>query len=180
MILRRGSTRRFAHVSLSFDQLSTVLDRSIGGIAADFLNPFGAQLNDLYVIVNAVDGLHPGSYYCNRERRGLELLKEGDFRHQAGYLGLEQELPADASVAIFFLTDLEAVFERFGNRGYRAVQLEAGLIGGKLYLAAYAQHLGASGLTFYDDDVVNFFSPHAEGKNAVFLVALGKNTQRSR
>jgi hypothetical protein len=36
-------------------------------------------------------------------------------------------------------------------------------------------HLGTSGLTFYDDDVVTFFSPHAEGKNAVFLVALGKS-----
>jgi hypothetical protein len=89
--------------------------------------------------------LRPGSYYFNRERRGLELLKEGDFRNEAGYLGLEQELPADASLAIFFLADLEAIFDRFGNRGYRAVQLEAGLIGGKLYVAAYAQNLGGSG-----------------------------------
>lgn len=109
----------------------------------------------------------------------MELLKEGDFRNKAGYLGLEQELPADASFAMFFLADLEAIFECFGNRGYRAVQLEAGLIGGKLYLAAYALHLGASGLTFYDDDVVSFFSPHAEGKNAVFLVTVGKSTKRS-
>ena len=50
------------------------------------------------------------------------------------------------------------------NRGYRAVQLEAGIIGGRIYLAAYAQHLGATGLTFFDDDVINFFSPHAKGK----------------
>jgi len=39
--------------------------------------------------------------------------------------------------------------QRFGNRGYRAVQLEAGILGGKLYLAAYAQRLGATGLTFF-------------------------------
>ena len=43
-----------------------------------------------------------------------------------------------ATIAVFFLADLEAIFQRFGNRGYRAVQLEAGIIGGKLYLAAYA------------------------------------------
>jgi hypothetical protein len=55
--------------------------------------------------------------------------------------------------------------------------LEAGLIGGRMYLAAYAQRLGASGLTFYDDDVVNFFSPHAKGKSAIFLVALGKSVK---
>src|SRR5205814_3348671 len=111
-------------------------------------------------------------------RRAMELLKQGDFRAQAGYLGLEQDLPADASVAVFFLADLQAVFERFGSRGYRAVQLEAGIIGGKLYLAAYALHLGATGLTFYDDDVIQFFSPHAEGKSAIFLVAVGHSARQ--
>jgi SagB-type dehydrogenase family enzyme len=175
VILRRGSTRQFAREPISFVQLSTILDRSTRGIAADFLHPFGSSLNDLYLIVNAVEGLPSGAYFFHRERRGLQLLRKGDFRRQAGDLGLEQELPADASVAIFFLADLEAIFERYGNRGYRAVQLEAGIVGGKLYLAAYALRLGASGLTFYDDDVVSFFSPHAEGKSAVFLVALGKS-----
>jgi SagB-type dehydrogenase family enzyme len=179
VILRRGSTRRFAREPISFIEFSTILDRSTRGVAADFLNPLGEQLNDLYLIVHAVEGLRPGTYFFNPERRGLELLKEGDFRSKAGYLGLEQELPADASVAIFFLADLKAIFEAFGNRGYRAVQLEAGIIGGKLYLEAYALQLGASGLTFYDDDVVSFFSPHADGNSAVFLVALGRGRRRS-
>ena len=68
--------------------------------------------------------------------------------------------------------------ERFGNRGYRAVQLEAGILGGKAYLAAYAQGLGATGLTFYDDDVTRFFSPHAAGMSAIFLMAVGKSAKR--
>jgi len=88
-------------------------------------------------------------------------------------------LPADAAVDIFFLADLRPIFERFGNRGYRAVQLEAGVLGGKIYIAAYAQRLGATGLTFYDDEVTRFFSPHAEGKSAIFLVAVGKSAKRS-
>jgi SagB-type dehydrogenase family enzyme len=180
VILRRGSTRRFAREPIGFAQLSTILDRSTRGVPADFLDPFGTTLNDLYLIVNAVDGLPAGSYFFDRTRRRFELLKEGNFRSQAGDLGLEQELPADASVAIFFLADLKAIFERYGNRGYRGVQLEAGIVGGKLYLAAYALHLGATGLTFYDDDVVSFFSPHAEGKSAVFLVALGKSAKQSQ
>jgi hypothetical protein len=79
---------------------------------------------------------------------------------------------------VFFLADLRLILERYGNRGYRAVQLEAGIIGGKLYLATYALRLGASGLTFYDDDVTNFFSPHAQGKSAIFLTALGKSARR--
>ena len=109
----------------------------------------------------------------------LERLKEGVFRAEAHYLGLEQDLPSEASVAVFFLADLRQILRRFGNRGYRAVQLEAGILGGKMYLAACALGLGATGLTFYDDDVTEFFSPHAEGKSAIFLMAVGQ-TRKSK
>ncbi len=177
VIQRRGSSRRFARQSITFTQLSTLLERATHGIPADFLSPFGNQLNDMYLIVHSVEALRPGAYFFHREKKQLELLKAGDFRERAGYLGLEQELPADASVDIFFLADLNKIIAAFGNRGYRAAQLEAGILGGKLYLGAYAQKLGATGLTFYDDDVVNFFAPHAKGKSAIFLVACGHPTK---
>jgi SagB-type dehydrogenase family enzyme len=178
VIQRRGSTRQFAREPITLAQLSTLLDRSTRGIPADFLQPFGEQLNDLYLIVNAVEGLDPGAYVFHRRQTMLECLKNGDFRNEASYLGLEQELPGDASVAIFYLADLPAILDRFGNRGYRAVQLEAGILGGKIYLAAYAQRLGASGLTFFDDDVTRFFSPHAAGMSAIFLMAVGRSARR--
>lgn len=179
VISRRGSTRQFSRDPLTLAQLSLILDRCTRGIPADFLDPVGSHLNDLYLIVNNVVGLGPGAYVYHWQRKVLELLKPGDFRDKAGYLGLEQQLPADAAVDVFFLADLKKILERYGNRGYRAAQLEAGILGGKLYLAAYAQRLGASGLTFYDDDVVNFFSPHARGKSAIFLMTLGRSALRS-
>jgi len=179
VILRRGSTRTFDRTaSITLAQLSTILDYATLGLPADFLEPPGAQLNDLYLIVHSVQGLKPGAYFFRREQNTLELLKEGEFRAEAHYLGLEQELPADACVNIFFLADLKRILERYGNRGYRAVQLEAGAIGGRMYLAAYAQHLGATGLTFFDDDVVKFFSPHAKDKSAIFLLAIGRPLKR--
>jgi SagB-type dehydrogenase family enzyme len=195
VILKRGSTRRFDRGSgLSFNQFSTLLYRSTRGIPADFLSvvagatpvaptpgsaPAGApHLNQIYMIVHAVDGLEPGAYALDRDGRALEMIKAGEFRREAGYLGLEQALPAEAAATIFFIADLNAVFERFGNRGYRAAQLESGIIGGKIYLAAYAQGVGASGLTFYDDDVIEFFSPRAQGKSAIFQVAIGRSARR--
>jgi SagB-type dehydrogenase family enzyme len=179
VILRRGSTRMFDKTaSISLAQLSAIFDSATRGLPADFLEPPGVQLSDLYLIVHSVQGLKPGAYFFRRERNTLELLKEGEFRAEACHLGLEQQLPADACVDIFFLADLEGILERYGNRGYRAVQLEAGAIGGRMYLAAYAQRLGATGLTFFDDDVINFFSPHAKGKSAIFLLAIGKPLKR--
>ena len=178
VIARRGSTRQFSRDPITLAQLSTMLDRSTHGIPADFLEPFGSHLNDPYLIVNNVVGLTPGAYVYHWEEKLLELLKRGEFRGKAGYLGLEQQIPSDAAVDVFFLADLKKILERYGNRGYRAVQLEAGILGGKLYLSAYAQKLGCSGLTFYDDDVISFFSPHARGKSAIFLIALGRSAIR--
>ena len=178
VIVRRGSTREFSRDSITFAQLSTMLDRATRGIDADCFPSVESSLNDLYLIVHAVEGLPSGAYVFRRQERALELLKEGDFRREAGYLGLGQEIPADCSVNVYFLADLENIFKRFGNRGYRVAQLEAAIMGGKLYLAAYAQRLGASGLTFFDDDVTEFFSPHAAGKSVMFLIALGKSAKR--
>ena len=174
VILRRGSTRRFAHAPMTFPQLSTILDRSTRGIPTDFLGGPGTSLIDTYLIVNAVEGLPSGAYYFSPSRGSLESLKQGAFRREAGYLCLEQELGADASVVVFFLADLERILEQYGNRGYSAAQLEAGVRGGKMYLCAYALGLGATGTTFYDDDVITFFSPHAQGNAAIFVVALGR------
>jgi SagB-type dehydrogenase family enzyme len=177
VILRRGSSRRFARESISLEQLATALS-SISGIAADLTQSGGRLLNDVYIIVNGVEGLPSGSYVYHPDKSALELLREGEFRDEAGDLGLEQALPADASANVFFLADLAPILERFGNRGYRVTQLEAAINGGRLYLASYALGLGATGLTFYDDDVTGFFSPHAEGKSAMFLVALGHPVKR--
>jgi SagB-type dehydrogenase family enzyme len=175
VILHRGSTRTFDKAaSITLAQLSTILEHATRGLRAGFLQTPGSQLNHLYLIVHSVQDLKPGAYFFAREQNTIELLKEGEFRAAAHHLGLEQQLPADACVDIFFLADLKSILRRYGNRGYRAVQLEAGVIGGKMYLAAYAQYLGATGLTFFDDDVVNFFSPHAKDKSAIFLVAIGK------
>ena len=179
VVLRRGSTRTFDKTeSITLPQLSTILECATRGLPADFLEPPGAQLNDLYLIVHSVQGLKPGAYFFQREGNTVEVLKTGEFRAEAYHLGLEQELPADACVTIFFLVDLERILERYGNRGYRAVQLEAGAIGGRMYLAAYTQGLGATGLTFFDDDVIEFFSPHAKAKSAIFLLAIGKPLKR--
>jgi SagB-type dehydrogenase family enzyme len=180
VIRQRGSTRRFAREPMSFSQLSTILAHATTGVPADFLGPGGISLLDIYLIANAVADLPSGSYVFAPQEQVLELLNARDFREEAGHLCFEQALSADASTVVFFMADLEGVLQRFGNRGYRAVQLEAGTVGGKLYLCAGALGLGASGLTFYDDDVTAFFAPHAIGKSAIFVVALGKTAPENR
>jgi SagB-type dehydrogenase family enzyme len=178
VIVRRGSSRRFRQSAIPYRYLSLMLTAATTDLDVDFLGAPAATLTQLYLIANNVEGLPPGSYIFHPRLSALEQLQEGDFREQAGYLGLEQELPRDASADVFFLTDLDPVLERYGNRGYRLAQMEASIRGGRLYVAAYALKLGASGLTFFDDDVTDFFSPHAQGKSVMFLIALGRPARR--
>jgi SagB-type dehydrogenase family enzyme len=179
-VLERGSTRRFSREPISYPQLSAILDRSTSGVPTDFLGPEGVSLLDLYIIVNAVEGLPSGAYFFSPRRRGLDLLQEGNLREEAGHLCFEQALGADASVVVFFLADLGRILGRYGNRGYRAAQLEAGVGGGKIYLCAHSLGLGASGITFYDDDITDFFSPHAADKSPIFVITLGNPAPRNR
>ncbi|MFY9554692.1 MAG: SagB family peptide dehydrogenase [Blastocatellia bacterium] len=172
VIQRRASTRRFARKAMPLADLSWIIDGATHGIPADFLRG-ETYLTDVYAIVNRVEGLPPGAYYYRRADRALELLKPGDFSDKAAYLTLEQELGGDACVTFFFMADLKSVLEAYGNRGYRAAQMEAGIIGGKMYLLAYDLKRGGTGLTFYDDDVTHFFSPHAADKSCMLVVSVG-------
>ena len=169
VIAQRGSTRRFARQPIPAAQLSALLHAAAAPIPADY----GGGLTDIYLIANAVDGLAAGTYYYDRAAGRLALLQAGDFRAEAGHLCFEQALGADAAAVAFFMTDLEAALARLGSRGYRAAQLEAGLTGGRMYLGSHSMGWGATGMTFYDDAVSAFLSPHAAGKSLMFLVGLG-------
>jgi SagB-type dehydrogenase family enzyme len=180
VIRKRGSARRFQRTPVSLDDLDALLYAATRGIPSDVMGTYGPAMCSLYLIVNAVSGMEPGAYAYVSETHTLETLRTGDFRADAGYLDLGQELAADAALNVYVLTDLERVLSTLGDRGYRAAQLEASIISGKLYLASYARDLSATGLTFFDDDVVRFFGPHAAGKSVMFLTAIGHRAPRMR
>jgi SagB-type dehydrogenase family enzyme len=175
VILRRGSSRRFSRSTISYHQLSTILYSSTRGVPLDFKKD-QESLVDIYLIANAVEDITPGHYFYNRYTNSLEQLdtmKEITSRNESGYLCLGQSLFSDASAVFFLMADLDTVLEALGNRGYRACEFEAGVVVGKIYLSSYAQGLGASGSTFYDDAVTEAFSPHAKDKAAMIAVGVG-------
>ena len=180
IILLRGSSRRFARKPISFEQLCNILHSSATGIPLDFTKGGKVSITDAYFIANDVEGLPRGSYYFNRNSESLDLLKRDVHRDVSGYLCLWQSLFSDASIVFFLMTPLEQVIASYGNRGYRAAQFEAGIIAGKIYLAAYAQGIGASGSTFFDDAVTEFFSPHATDKSTMIAIGVGVPGYKSK
>ena len=133
VVLRRGSTRRFANAPIPFSILSTILTSSNRGIPLDFFRKEGSSLIDIYLICNDVEGVPAGGYFFNRKLNTLDLLKLKVSREMSGYLCLGQSLFSQASAVLFLMTNLQKVLEALGNRGYRASQFEAGIIAGKIY-----------------------------------------------
>jgi SagB-type dehydrogenase family enzyme len=171
-ILRRGSTRAFRHAPLGAALQRAILDAALRRLPLD-VDDAAPPLVDTYVLAHAVEGLAPGAYAWDPATRALRAVRRGQFRREGAELCLEQPLGGDASAVAFFLSRLGPVLARWGDRGYRAANLAAGLLGGRLYLAAYGVGAGATGLTFYDDAVVRFFEPDAAGSDALFVTALG-------
>src|SRR5262245_2762908 len=179
VVRRRSSTRRFVERPITAGELAAVLTLPTRGASADFLRGQPTLL-ETYVIVNDVEGIPSGAYHYRRVAQQLELLQGGDFRDTAGFLCLDQALARDASAVLFYLADLPRIRLAFGERGDRLAELEAGLLAGRAYLAAYSVGRGATGLTFYDDEVTRFFSPHAAGRAPLLVVAVGVPARRLR
>ena len=174
IVLRRRSTRNYdTGVEIAFDAFSTLLERSTRGVVSDVLTP-GAPLTELYLIVNAVQGLAPGVYRHHPARNAVELLRAGDFREDAARIAARQQYAGDAHVNLYYLAHLPSILERYGDRGYRLAQLEGALHAGKLHLGTHALGLGAVAATAFDDEVTDFFSPHADGQDYMFVTVFGR------
>jgi len=177
VIARRGSTRKFAPAWLDFTKFSNLMKMGTQPIPTDFYGEFGQIYNKVYVVVNGVEEVPIGSYRYFPEHNQLQSLQQGYFREECRKMGLNQDLAHDCAVMVVFIADLEQLLEVYGNRAYRIAQLEAAIFAGKMYLAAYAQGIGATGLTFADDEVTAFFD---EPNNLVsFMLCLGIKAKKS-
>jgi hypothetical protein len=136
VILRRGSTRlmvRGASVPRTF--LEFAVTAALRGIPEPH-----------FVAVHAVDDVQPGLY---RWPDLAEPPRAGDLRDDMARICADQDLGGDASFVVLSCADLSTI----DDRGYRTAQLRAGLVEGRLHLAAYALGAGASGMTFADSEI---------------------------
>ena len=123
-----------------------------------------------FVAVHAVDGLDPGLYRWPDLDRPL---RRGPLRDELLSVCDDQDLGRDATYVVMGAVDLESV----DDRGYREAQLEAGIVSGRLHLAAYALGIGASGMTFLDSEIVALLGEPLAG---LLFTCIGVPTYRGK
>jgi SagB-type dehydrogenase family enzyme len=147
VILRRGSTRLMTRgASVPRGALDWSLAAAVRGLRSD----------PQFVAVHAVDGLEPGMYRWPRLDRPV---RAGNLRDELERVCMDQGLGSDASYVVLSMADLEAATDR----DYRDAQLSAGIVEGRLHLAAYALGHGASGMTFYDSELPDLLGEPLDG-----------------
>jgi SagB-type dehydrogenase family enzyme len=161
---------------LSLTQFSTILACAHQRLSADFANQRFIQL---YLYVHRIEGLEAGLYTQESEpneggRCKLKLIRPGDQRLAATHLSLRQEMAGNACVTFSLVGDLASATKAFGDRGYRYVHFEAGVIGQRLYLAAEALGIGGSGIgAFFDDQVNSYLGLNPMQQQVVYHFAIG-------
>lgn len=177
VIRRRGSSRLLAREAFPAPEMAAILDRALAGVPGDWVR--GRRSVEAIVMAAALDGL-PAGIHGYRPGGRFRLMRQGAFRGEAGYLCLEQRLGADAAVVTFLLADLDRALRALGGRGYAAAQLEAAIVAGRIYLGAYAQCLGTSGITFYDDDIRRFLETELDPMLVAVTGTEGRRTSIRR
>ena len=90
--------------------------------------------------------------------------------------GCLKKSPPISALTFTFSEDLKSDFRALRQLRNREAELEASIMGEK---STSQPTPSASGLTFFDDDVTDFFSPHAAGKSVMFLIELGKSVKKN-
>ncbi|OJF11235.1 hypothetical protein BG844_01715 [Couchioplanes caeruleus subsp. caeruleus] len=161
-IRRRGSQRRMDRSrTLPPELLSWPLEAALRGVQVPH-----------WVAVHGVDGVTPGLYRwpdLAQPKRAAEL------RDELLYVCLDQGLAAEAAYVVIAATPLAGL----DDRGYRDAQLAAGLVEGRLHLAAYALGAGATGMTFLDSAVPDLLG-EPDDLAALLFTCVGVPEYRSR
>ncbi len=179
-ILQRRSTREYSGVKLELAELKAILDftyqpqhytdQGLDG------NPdyFDLSLIETFVAVTGVENLEEGCYYYAPKSQELRQIRFKNFRDELHYLCLGQELGRDAGAVIFHTADLQKAIEKYGDRVYRYLHMDAGHLGQRLNLAAIGLGVGVSGIAGFFDDLVNEVLGIPSEEAVLYITTLGR------
>ena len=134
---------------------------------------------ETFILVNKVEGFQPGLYRYLAIKHAVLPVNLDDGVAElltAGCLG--QGMVATSAIAVFWTAELERMYYRYNERGYRYLHLDAGHACQNLMLAAEAIGCGACAIAAFDDDALNCaLGLDGVDKFTVYVAALGKKPE---
>jgi SagB-type dehydrogenase family enzyme len=176
IMARRTAADGFEPVSVPLARVLEVLDAAALEIPSDIRGGHGAEFAsiDLYCVANRVDGLDPACYRRSTVTGALARVRETTDPRTLFPVGGEAELAHfQAACALMIVGDYEHGYRVHGDRWYRMLNLQAGIIAQRIGLAATGLGLGSMLRCDYQAKVADRLIHAAPGRTALVTVLVG-------
>ena len=169
---------RFQLSEMPFDTLSNILiHNGVHGIKNDVIvNRNVTETIHVFFYAHQVEGLAQGYYYVDRESRAVRLIKKGELAalFQQGLTRKNFNLH-QVPLIIHFTSAFCEFVSSVGTRGYRMLQMEAGMLTQQKQLFASGFQLGAHPMLSYDSGFLeNALGLDDWGQTILMQIAIGE------
>ena len=129
---------------------------------------------EIYLAAGAVEQLEAGLYRYLPGKHALEKIKNADLRKDLCNASLQQSWIAKAPAVVVITAVYQRVTKKYGERGVRYAQIEAGAAAQNIYLEATALGLGTTYVGAFDDDRVGDLLQVPAGEFPLAVMPVGK------
>jgi SagB-type dehydrogenase family enzyme len=177
-LLARRSIRHIARDPLTVDELTQLLWAAQGVTHAQGFRtaPSAGALFplELHVAAGCVTGLRAGLYRYRPLEHALVASAQQDLRAELCRAALSQR-PVERAPVVFLLTAVYGrATQKYGERGVRYADMEAGHAAQNLILQAAALELRAVVVGAFEDDAVRRVALLPPGEEPLYLVPVGR------
>lgn len=187
VIRRRRTRRRFSGRGVDAKCLGRLLSLGCGITGESSVEPSGPTFRlrsypsggalyplEVYPVVLAGEGVPPGLYHYSVYHHALERLREGPMQAQLEPAVVHEGFLQGASVILIITAVPERTLDKYGDRGYRYILIEAGHLAQNLLLVA--EHLGLGAVPFggfLDDDLARLLEIDPVDEFPLYLIGIG-------
>ena len=180
----RRSVRAFDSRALTLRELSQLLWAAQGVTAPTGYRtaPSAGALYPLsvYVVVGNVASVSAGIYTYEPSLHQLDSVRNGDARRELSAAALGQDWIQHAPVSLIIAAAYHRTTTKYGDRGRRYVQMEAGHAAQNIYLQAAALDLGTTVVGAFRDERVKSVLGMREKEDPLSILPVGQPSDRSR
>lgn len=176
-INNRRTIRYYTNKPITLNELSQILWAAQGITTKDGLRttPSAGALFplEIFVLAGNVEKLENGVYRYNPFKHSIKKILRGDYRKHLFDFALGQEQVQTAAANIIITAVYKRTTWKYGERGKRYVDVEAGHCAQNILLQAEALGIGCCPIgAFYDEEVKKLLN--AKEEYPLYIITIGR------
>lgn len=174
----RRSTREFKEESISLQQISQLLWAAQGITSANGFRtaPSAGAIYplEIYLVSGSINNLPAGVYHYSPVNHALELLNIGDKRRDLWRAMQKQGNVKQGAADIVIAANYKKTTRKYGSRGTRYVDMEAGHVAENVGLQLVSLRLGTVTIGAFDDEAVKSVLNFPQEEVPLYIMPIGK------